>query len=186
MKNKKQPMSDEDGAVIGEATVEMTRTSHIDVGALMDIVHDRTNGRWGEKLAPKEGKATAYQNPIILAAPRDILADMLVRRLSQRFGSSNIDFVYNGRELVDSVQNRNYGLVMVNDTMPEMDGVAMVKSIRQFNQEVPILMMYAYGRSQHALEADVTDSILKPFDGIEFMDKVERLYQGEPRRRENG
>ena len=53
--------------------------------------------------------------------------------------------VTNGKEAVRCVKTQHPNLVLMDMRMPEMDGLAAVKEIRQFDQNVPILIMTAFG-----------------------------------------
>ena len=75
--------------------------------------------------------------------------------------------VTNGKEAVRCVKTQHPDLVLMDMRMPEMDGLAAVKEIRQFDQNVPILIMTAFGTIENAVQtvkAGAYDYILKPLD----------------------
>jgi len=54
---------------------------------------------------------------------------------------AEVDYVPDGRSLVDKVRAGGYSLVLTDNGMPFMDGLDAIKEIRTFNKEVPIYMV---------------------------------------------
>jgi DNA-binding response OmpR family regulator len=51
----------------------------------------------------------------------------------------------NGYEALDIVKNYDLDLVLLDIKMPEMDGTEFLRTVRQFNTTLPIIISTAYG-----------------------------------------
>lgn len=74
----------------------------------------------------------------------------------------------NGKEAVESVKSHVPDLILMDMSMPVMDGLTATKTIRSFNglSRLPIIAVTAYGQSYYrqAMEAGCDDLINKPLD----------------------
>ena len=80
-----------------------------------------------------------------------------------------VDTADNGRQAVELVRAGNYALVLMDVQMPEMDGLAATRAIRQLpgREKLPILAMTANALSddrRRSLEAGMNGQINKPID----------------------
>ena len=80
-----------------------------------------------------------------------------------------VDTADNGRQAVELVRAGNYALVLMDVQMPEMDGLAATRAIRQLpgRQTLPILAMTANALSEdrkRCRAAGMNDQIDKPID----------------------
>lgn len=85
----------------------------------------------------------------------------LKRRCSKLF------VAYNGQEGFESFQKNQPDIVITDIRMPIMDGLEMIKKIREVNKAVPIIVASAYNEESYLLKAineGVTRYILKPFN----------------------
>lgn len=57
----------------------------------------------------------------------------------------NVLTASNGREALEVFQEQPVDLVLLDIKMPEMDGSAFLREVRQFNTSVPIIISTAYG-----------------------------------------
>ncbi len=73
-----------------------------------------------------------------------------------------------GREAVESVKQEFPDLILMDMSMPEMDGLTATKIIREFDgtAKLPIIAVTAHGESYYrkAIEAGCDDLINKPLD----------------------
>jgi len=89
---------------------------------------------------------------------------------------------------VESVKKQPFDLIITDLKMPGMDGVQMLRQIRQLGQDVPVIMMTAYGTVSSAVEAmklGAYDYIQKPFDADQIELLVKRAVQDRHLRAEN-
>ncbi|MCA1622438.1 MAG: response regulator [Acidobacteria bacterium] len=73
-----------------------------------------------------------------------------------------------GVEAIDSVKQQNPDLILMDISLPLVDGLTATRAIREFNTaaEVPIIAVTAFGKSfyKKAMEAGCNDLIDKPVD----------------------
>jgi len=93
--------------------------------------------------------------------PSLILLTKLVKSVSRE-----ILIARTGTEAVENCRNNpDLDLILMDIKMPEMDGYAATKLIREFNTEVVIIAQTAYGQigeNENAVEAGCNDYISKP------------------------
>ncbi len=88
--------------------------------------------------------------------------------------------VHNGRAAQDQVKRATPDLVLSDMIMPEMDGIKLLEWMRQYDPEVPVIMVTAIHDISTALEAirrGAYDYILKPFEKDQLFLGVERALQ---------
>jgi PAS domain S-box-containing protein len=89
-----------------------------------------------------------------------------------------IDMATNGWDAVDAVARGEYGLVLMDVAMPEMDGYEATRAIRALpapRNAIPILAMTAYalsGDRAKCLEAGMNDYLTKPIDRDVLIERV--------------
>jgi putative nucleotidyltransferase with HDIG domain len=88
--------------------------------------------------------------------------------------------VQNGRVAQDEVKKCTPDLVLSDMIMPEMDGIKLLEWMRQYDPEVPVIMVTAIHDISTALEAirrGAYDYILKPFEKDQLFLGVGRALQ---------
>ncbi len=84
-----------------------------------------------------------------------------------------------GREAVESVRKQFPDLILMDMSMPHMDGLTATKLIRQFDgtAKLPIIAVTAHGESYYrkAMEAGCDDLINKPLD-FDILDSILNQY----------
>ena len=82
-----------------------------------------------------------------------------------------------GLEAVKKVESDDFDLVLLDQKMPDLDGLQVLKKIRQINDRVVIVMITAYGSiesSVKAMKLGAYDYILKPYELDEIKMVVEK------------
>jgi CheY-like chemotaxis protein len=92
----------------------------------------------------------------------------MMKYLLQGYGYQVLE-AENGQEAVDSVQRQIPDLILMDLSLPVMDGLTATQIIRKVDgvgNKVPIIAVTAYGNSYYrqALEAGCEDLINKPLD----------------------
>src|ERR1700724_4380931 len=88
--------------------------------------------------------------------------------------------VSNGRAAQDQVKRTTPDLVLSDMIMPEMDGIKLLEWLRQYDPEVPVIMVTAIHDASTALEAirrGAYDYILKPFEKDQLYLGVRRALE---------
>ena len=84
----------------------------------------------------------------------------------------------NGVEALKLYQENKPDCVLMDITMPEMDGLTALKEIRKVDPEARIAMVTAMGQQAiilEALKAGAKDFVIKPFEKERVVDAVAKL-----------
>lgn len=100
-------------------------------------------------------------------------ARMVMKFLLESYGYNVIEAA-DGIEAIETFKHHFPDLILMDISMPLMDGLTATKAIRKFEgteHNIPIIAVTAYGQRfyQQAIEAGCTDLINKPvdFDSLE-------------------
>ena len=107
-------------------------------------------------------------------AIREVVATMLESR------GYHCTSVSNGRAAQDLVRKQTPDLVLSDMIMPEMDGIKLLDWLRNYDPEIPVIMVTAIHDISTALEAirrGAYDYILKPFEKDQLYHGVGRALQ---------
>ncbi len=91
-----------------------------------------------------------------------------------------VESAADGMKALAMSQETHYDIMLIDVKMPEMDGLTLLKKIRENDQDMAIVMMTAHGDIQDAVQAmklGAYDYLLKPFDLEELSFAVEKLVQ---------
>lgn len=123
----------------------------------------------------------------VLLAEDNSTNQLVIGNMLERLGCL-VDIVSNGIEAIDSVQNRPYDVVLMDISMPDMDGLEATKHIRALDGEVsgiPIIALTAYALDedrQTALTAGMDEFVAKPVSRLELARAISRQSES----RKNG
>jgi len=84
----------------------------------------------------------------------------------------------NGAKAVEKYKEVRPDVVLMDITMPEMDGLAALKEIRAFDSQAKVVMLTALGQESVVLEAvksGARDFIVKPFEHDRVMSAIHKL-----------
>jgi two-component system cell cycle response regulator len=119
---------------------------------------------------------TVETSPAILLAEDDPVTRMLMTRFLKNAGY-DVDAVANGSEALDKMTKRYYPMLVTDWEMPEMDGIALCKAVRnmQLDGYVYALLLTARDAKEHiiaGLEAGADDYLVKPVHEAELIARL--------------
>ena len=82
----------------------------------------------------------------------------------------------NGSEALEQVKKNVVDIILTDYRMPETDGLTLLKKVKEFNPEIEVLVMTAFGNIEDAvniMKAGAYDYITKPVD----LDELETLLK---------
>jgi DNA-binding response OmpR family regulator len=88
-----------------------------------------------------------------------------------------------GVQGLDQLANAQVDLVLLDVTMPNMDGPTMLGKMREAGNRTPVIMLTSEAKRSivaSAMKLGISDYILKPFKPEELRTKVLSVLQGEP------
>ncbi|MFP3975011.1 MAG: response regulator [Dehalococcoidia bacterium] len=87
----------------------------------------------------------------------------------------------NGTEALGKYKEVRPDLVLLDITMPEMDGLTTLKELIKMDSDVKVAMVTAMGQQSivmDAIKAGAKDFVVKPFDPNRVLATVEKLLGG--------
>jgi DNA-binding response OmpR family regulator len=92
------------------------------------------------------------------------------------------DTAANGEEALAKLEEREFGLILLDLKMPGMDGMEVLRRVRGIRPDIRIIIITAYGTVESAVEAmklGAVDFIQKPFSPEEIRELVSRVMDRE-------
>ena len=90
----------------------------------------------------------------------------------------------NGREAVQAASRQHYSLILMDISMPEMDGIEATKAIRKMERRlgghVPIVAVTGIDTREHCLAAGMDDYAVKPANYKQIVDRWLPARDGQP------
>lgn len=113
---------------------------------------------------------------ILLAEDEKELSNALVTIL-QRSGFS-VDAVYNGQDALDYLEADNYDGVILDIMMPKVDGLSVLRNLREKKNPIPVLMLTAKSEVDDrvlGLDSGANDYLTKPFAMKELIARIRAM-----------
>lgn len=105
--------------------------------------------------------------------------DIKIRKNYVMFLENYFDIIYeanNGQEALKIYKDRKPDVILVDITMPIVNGLDLVKSIREIDPNTPIIILSAHSHKEYLFEAiklNLIDYLIKPINRTEFKDIIE-------------
>jgi two-component system, chemotaxis family, chemotaxis protein CheY len=84
----------------------------------------------------------------------------------------------NGLRAVDLYREVHPDVVLMDITMPEMDGLSALKEIRSFDPKARVIMLTALGQESivlQAIKSGARDFVVKPFERERVLSAISKL-----------
>ena len=110
---------------------------------------------------------------ILVADDEKTIRQVLKEELSQ--AGCEVTTVINGEKAIEAIEMQDFQVIILDNKMPKVDGLTVLKRLNKENKDMVIIMMTAYGSIDHAVEAmklGASDYITKPFDTDEMLTKI--------------
>lgn len=86
----------------------------------------------------------------------------------------------NGREALELLEKHHIDLIVLDIMMPEMDGYAFLRTLRESGSEIPVLVITARDGAEDVRKAftlGTDDFMVKPVDEIEMLLRIKALMR---------
>ena len=96
----------------------------------------------------------------------------------------SVDVVYDGEEALTYLEAENYDAVVLDIMMPRVDGITVLKTIRENGNSIPVIMLTAKSELEDkvvGLDCGADDYLTKPFEVKELLARLRAIT----RRKEN-
>ena len=110
---------------------------------------------------------------LLLAEDEKELSNALVEIL--KHNNYTVDAVYNGEDAYNFLETQNYDGAILDIMMPKMDGITVLKKIREQGNDVPVLILTAKSDIDDrvfGLDSGADDYLSKPFAAKELLARI--------------
>ena len=124
---------------------------------------------------PNASEPESLRGRILLAEDSQTNAYVALALLRQK--GAHVDHVSNGAEAIEAMKARAYDLVLMDVSMPEVDGIEATRTIKALPScaAIPIVAMTAHVGEEdrrRCFEAGMDDYVVKPLDKAAFLTTV--------------
>ena len=134
----------------------------------------------GEVIVSGKSIKRQGNNLKILIADDDVISGKLISTMVRRI-SKEILITNSGKEAIVVCRNNpDIDLILMDISMPQIDGYEVTRQIRKFNTEVIIIAQTAKVQAhdiEEALFAGCNDHIPKPINGKELMYVIHKYFE---------
>lgn len=140
---------------------------------------DPSNLQYEETSEDAFAAMQGLQNLRLLLAEDNITNQLVIGNMLERLGCT-VDVVSNGQEAIDGLVARNYDAILMDVSMPGMDGIQATQNIRKLNGDIkntPIIALTAYALDEdrkRVLDAGMNDFVAKPISRVELAKAIAR------------
>jgi signal transduction histidine kinase/CheY-like chemotaxis protein len=134
------------------------------------------------KAAPEQAPARSLR---VLLVEDNLVSQRLAQRLLEKRGH-RVTVASNGVQGVNAFRGEEFDLVLMDVQMPELDGLAATRTIREFEQgkgrRTPVLMLTANamkGDRERCLEAGADGYLTKPLEAGELLRTIAEVADRE-------
>ncbi|RUR41370.1 chemotaxis response regulator CheY [Vreelandella populi] len=106
----------------------------------------------------------------------------IVRSLLKELGFTNVDEAEDGQDALNKLRAGNFEFVVSDWNMPNLDGLEMLKEIRQDDalKHLPVLMVTAEAKKENiiaAAQAGANGYVVKPFTAATLEEKLNKIFE---------
>lgn len=117
---------------------------------------------------------------LLLAEDEHSLSKAIVTILEKNNYSA--DAVYDGVEALAYLETGNYDGVILDIMMPKMDGITVLKKLREKGSSIPVLMLTAKSEVDDkvlGLDSGANDYLTKPFNSKELLARIRAMTRSQ-------
>ncbi len=105
------------------------------------------------------------------------IRDVLQKKLTEKY---EVETAVNGVRALKLLQKRTFDIALVDITMPEMDGIALLRELRRQGINTGVIMLSGVDKAKTIIEVyrlGIADFIQKPVNFDELHESINRLLQ---------
>ena len=109
---------------------------------------------------------------ILIVEDEKGIRDLLVKRLKKHY---SVDACEDGESALDYIRVYIYDAIVLDIMLPKIDGIQVLKHIRNAGNDVPVIMLTAKGEIEDrvaGLDAGADDYLIKPFAFDELLARL--------------
>ena len=105
-------------------------------------------------------------NAKLLLVEDDTMSREIMQEILQEY-FLEIIVAKDGKEGLEMFRNNQVDIIFTDISMPQMNGIEMIKEIRKLDEDIPVVMVSAYNESEYlinSIKLSVCDYLLKPIN----------------------
>ena len=94
----------------------------------------------------------------------------------------DVDTCNNGTDAIEKVVETKYDLVILDEMMPGLDGLATLQEIKRINNAIPIIMVTKSeeeGLMDRAIASQISDYLIKPINPSQIIMAIKKIFQAD-------
>ena len=115
---------------------------------------------------------------VLLVEDERQLSDVITKGLKKSFYA--VDQAFDGEEALDLFYINSYNIVVLDLNLPKLDGLEVLRKIREKDDEIRIIILSARNRTEDkvkGLQLGANDYLEKPFDFPELVARIDNLLR---------
>ena len=112
-------------------------------------------------------------HPVVLKGLKEII--------SEGFNDATIDVCSKGYELLTKISNNDYDIVLLDISLPDINGLEVLKEIKKLKRKLPVLMLSMYPEENYAaraIKAGAQGYLTKGSASDELLQAVRKILSG--------
>jgi excisionase family DNA binding protein len=108
----------------------------------------------GQRTAPLHDGPVAQSDTrhrVLVVDDEEGIRDLLSRTLA--LAEYEVETTADGKSALESIRNDGYKLLIADLRMPGMDGLTLIREVKQINPHLPIIIITGYSSESSAIEA---------------------------------
>jgi len=97
------------------------------------------------------GQTGESRHRVLVVDDEEGIRDLLSRTLA--LAEYEVDTTADGESALESIRNDGYKLLIADLRMPGMDGLTLIREVKQINPHLPIIIITGYSSESSAIEA---------------------------------
>lgn len=109
----------------------------------------------------------------------------IIKNTLKQLGYQNMEEAEDGQQALGKLRQESFGFVVSDWNMPNMNGLDLLKAIRQDPElkTLPVMLVTAEAKKENILEAiqsGVSNYVVKPFTADTLKEKIDRIFEPKP------
>jgi len=105
----------------------------------------------------------------------------IIRNLLKQIGFTNVDDASDGKQALERIEKKQYGLIISDWNMEPMTGYELLKQVRAASEtaRTPFIMVTAESKTENVIaakKAGVNNYIVKPFNAQTLKGKIDAVF----------
>jgi CheY-like chemotaxis protein len=114
---------------------------------------------------------------VLVVDDQEVILEILARTIRRQ--GHDVTSAVNGQEALGKIEEKTPDLIVSDIKMPVMDGLELLKEVRQQHPKLPVILITGYVEQftvEGAIEMGASAFITKPFKNVDIANTLNRLF----------